>query len=250
GATDLNGNALAQPFSCGFKTIGPIPAVILSTPTCSSAGVSLNIAITATFNTDLLASTVNGSTVSLTGAGGIGSVSGAVSYDSANRIVIFTPAALLLPSSTYTFTITTGVQSSSGVALQSNLVCSFTTGTVPDTTPPTIISVSPNCNATNVSLNNIVTITFSEALKMSTVNSSTVSLTGPGGHVAGSVTYDASTNSAIFTPSSNLTQNVSYSVAATTGITDLSGNVLAQPLSCSFTTAGPPTVISSTPSCN
>ena len=100
-------------------------------------------------------------------------------------------------------------------------------GTQGDTTAPTVVSISPACNSTNVALNSVVTVTFTEALKVSTVNSNTVSLSGPAGQVSGSVTYDSSSNSATVTPSTNLTPNATYTVSVGAGATDLNGNALA-----------------------
>jgi hypothetical protein len=125
------------------------------------------------------------------------------------------------------------------------------TGTIAGVTPPTVISVAAPAGATGACPNTIVTATFSEAMNPSTINATTFTVTGPGAApVAGQVTYDASSNTAIFTPSSTLALNTVYTATITTGAKDLFGNALGSNFVWSFTTGnttcqpGPPTVIS------
>jgi Ice-binding-like/Bacterial Ig-like domain len=124
----------------------------------------------------------------------------------------------------------------------------------PGLTPPTVISVAPPDGSAGVCPSTIVTATFSKAMNPATINTTTFTLTGPGGPVAGVVTYDASSNTAIFTPSSALAiPTVTYTATITTGATDTFGNALASDFVWTFTTGttncltGPPTVISVTP---
>src|SRR4029077_10233303 len=111
--------------------------------------------------------------------------------------------------------------------------------------------VAPATGANGACLNTIVTATFSEAMNPATINTTTFTLTGPGGpSVTGVVTYNSASNTAVFTPSSNLAPNTVYTATITTGAKDLFGNALASNFVWSFTTGsttcqpGPPTVIS------
>jgi len=95
-----------------------------------------------------------------------------------------------------------------------------------------------------------VTATFSEAMLASTINTTTFTLTGPGGTaVAGAVTYAAST--ATFTPTNPLAVSTTYTATITTGAEDLNGDALANNYVWTFTTASsacvPPTVVSVAP---
>ncbi len=68
----------------------------------------------------------------------------------------------------------------------------FTTGATPDLTKPTLIAVSPVLGATGVPINQAVSATFSKGMDPLTLNSTTFTLTGPGGTpVVGTVGYDA-----------------------------------------------------------
>src|ERR1700730_16058422 len=127
----------------------------------------------------------------------------------------------------------------------------------PGTTPPTVISVAPPDGAIDACPSTIVTATFSKAMNPATINGTTFTLTSgtPPVAVTGVVTYDASSNTAIFTPNNppGLALSTKYTATITTGATDTFGNTLASNFVWSFTTgattclSGPPTVISVTP---
>src|SRR5512135_420707 len=144
------------------------PTVSITTPASSATGVAVNSAITATFSEAMTASTITASTFTL--SGGVG---GTVTYDAANKIATFTPAASLAYSTTYTATVTAGVKDSAGNAMAADYTWSFTTGAAPDTTPPVVSATTPANNATGVAVNSVITATFSEAMLASTISPST-----------------------------------------------------------------------------
>ena len=75
----------------------------------------------------------------------------------------------------------------------------------PDTTPPTVVSHSPNTGATGVSQAALVTATFSEDMNPATIGTSTFELRGPGNTlVTATVTYNGGARTATLDPSSNL----------------------------------------------
>jgi hypothetical protein len=124
-------------------------------------------------------------------------------------------------------------------------------GAIPGVTPPTVVSVAPPNGANGACPNTIVTATFSEAMNPATINATTFTVAGPGATpVGGQVTYNSSSNTAVFTPSSTLALNTAYTATITTGAKDLYGNALASNFVWGFTTGnatcqtGPPTVIS------
>lgn len=105
-----------------------------------------------------------------------------------------------------------------------------------DIVPPTVVSTDPAAGATNVHPNKPVYATFSEAMDATTLTPSTFRLTGPGGSVAGTVAYDASTLMASFRPSAALAAETSYTARLTTGVKDRSGNPLAADYVWTFST--------------
>jgi Domain of unknown function (DUF4082)/Bacterial Ig-like domain/Bacterial Ig domain len=114
---------------------------------------------------------------------------------------------------------------------------------VGDTTPPTVTARGPVAGATGVASGSSVSATFSEALNAATVSTSTMELRNAANTlVTGTVTFDSSTRTAIFTPSSPLAAGVTYAVTLRGGTTDprikdVAGNALAANDSWSFTTA-------------
>jgi len=119
-----------------------------------------------------------------------------------------------------------------------------------DLTPPTVSATLPANGATGVSPYQPLYATFSEPVNPTTVNASTFSLTGSDGAVTGTVTYDAATKQATFTPATALAPNSAYTAALTAGVKDLSDNALI-PHSWTFTTGAedttPPAVTARTP---
>jgi parallel beta-helix repeat protein len=103
-----------------------------------------------------------------------------------------------------------------------------------DTTPPTISSVSPEDDATDVPIDTVISATFNEAMDSSTVNETSFTLEGS--TVTGAVTYDPVTYTATFTPDADLDYNHEYTATLSTTITDLAGNPLVEPCTWSFTT--------------
>ncbi len=105
-----------------------------------------------------------------------------------------------------------------------------------DTTPPTVSSVSPLDGATSVAIGTTVSVTFGEAMDVSTITTGSFTLDS----VSGSVSYDIGTYTAIFTPGANLAYSTTYTATLSTAITDISGNPLASAYSWSFTTRSRP----------
>jgi len=103
-----------------------------------------------------------------------------------------------------------------------------------DTTPPTVVSKSPAAGATDATVDTVVTATFSEPMRASTITTSSFTLSASA--VSGMVTYNSATYTPTFTPSANLAGNTTYTATLSTAITDAAGNPLASAYSWSFTT--------------
>jgi hypothetical protein len=113
---------------------------------------------------------------------------------------------------------------------------SDSTTVTPDTTAPTVSSKTPAASATAVARNSAITATFDEDMFATTVDATSFTL-AKSGAVDGTVTFDAVSNVATFTPSSELAILATYTATLGTAITDLSGNSLAADYNWSFTTA-------------
>lgn len=207
------------------------PKVITTNPGNTVTGVALNQSITATFSTDMNATTINTTTFTVTGPGTT-PVAGAVTYS--GTTAVFKPTSNLAASTVYTATISTGAKNVAGTPLAANHVWTFTTGATTDTVAPDVNSTNPDSNATGVPINQNITAIFSEALDPSTVNTTTFTVMNGATSVPGVVTYTGTT--ATFNPTNNLTASTVYTATLTTGITDLAANPLAVNHVWTFTT--------------
>ena len=104
----------------------------------------------------------------------------------------------------------------------------------PDTTSPTVSFTTPVNGDTGVALNKKIAVTFSEAMKPSTITKSTFTLKKGTKRVSGKVTYAGVT--ATFKPAKKLAMNTEYTATITTKVKDLAGNKLASDYVWSFTT--------------
>ena len=125
GAKDLAGNAPGANYTWTFTTGSAPdttpPTVSSTNPVNNETDIAVNTVIAATFDEGIDSSTITTATFYLTG------VTGVVSYDSVNKIAVFTPSANLADSTTYTAVVTTGVKDLAGNALSANYTWSFTT---------------------------------------------------------------------------------------------------------------------------
>ena len=108
----------------------------------------------------------------------------------------------------------------------------------PDTTLPTVSSTSPAGGATGVTIDSVITVTFSEPMDASTIETSTfIVRDGNNNIIDGTVSYNDST--ATFTPLNNLEYSTTYTVTIT-GVKDLAGNAMDPDFTFSFTTGEDP----------
>jgi len=101
------------------------PRVVSTNLNDGAIDVSIAIALTATFNEDIVTGSMNSSTFRLESA--TAAVSGIVTYNPSSRIATFTPDNNLDHFTTYTATITTGVEDRAGINLAADFTWSFTT---------------------------------------------------------------------------------------------------------------------------
>jgi len=236
GAKDLAGNALASPYVWNWTT-GATPDTTAPTVTSTlnanaATGVAVNTKITPTFSEAMDPLTITADTFTVTGPGGT-PVAGAIVY--AGVTAVFTPATNLAGNTTYTGTITTGAKDLAGNALANPYVWSFTTATVPDTTPPTVSSTIPVNAADGVALNATVSATFSEPMDPLTITAATFTLRQETRPVPGLVIYSGVT--ATFKPNTPYDSGTIYTATVSTEAKDLAGNALATNKVWSFTGA-------------
>ncbi|MCG6984306.1 MAG: DUF4082 domain-containing protein, partial [Thiocapsa sp.] len=128
---------------------------------------------------------------------------------------------------------------------------SLTVAPAADTTPPTVISTTPAAGATDVAAGSTVIAVFSEAMDEASITSDTFELLdADDALVAAALSYDATSRSAILTPSGPLTASTTYTARVlgdAAGVKDLAGNALTADLTWSFTTAAAGSGVCATP---
>ncbi|MDA8098434.1 MAG: Ig-like domain-containing protein [Nitrospiraceae bacterium] len=230
---DLDGNPATITLNMqNFK----VPQVVSTIPVPNATDVDVAQPIQATFSDLMDATTVNKTTFLVKDIAG-NPVGGTVIFSGVTAT--FTPGSSLASLATYTATITTGAKSAAGIAMAQNYAWSFTTR---DAIPSAVVATDPANGAVGVPLNALVTAVFSKPMDTATLNTSTF-LLADSGATAIPGTVLASSTTATFTPTSNLTLNMLYSATITTGAQDANGMPMAAKYTWSFTVGDtvPPT---------
>jgi len=110
-----------------------------------------------------------------------------------------------------------------------------------DRTAPTVSTTTPVNSASNIVVNSSVTMTWSENVNCTTVNTTNITISSGGWTL-----LSCSANQAVFTTSSQA-YLTTYTVTATTGVRDISGNAMTANYSFSYTTETPPNSAPSAP---
>jgi hypothetical protein len=121
---------------------------------------------------------------------------------------------------------------------------SIAQSTGPDTTPPTVSSVSPTNGATGVSLTANAVATMSEDIDAATVTTSTVELRNPSNTLITSAVSESSPGVITLNPNASLLPSTVYTakvIGGASGVKDVAGNALASTFTWTFTTIAPDT---------
>lgn len=123
--------------------------------------------------------------------------------------------------------------------------CALTTT---DATPPSVDSTSPGDSTLSAALYGTVDVTFSEAMDPTTMVPANFIVAKAALPVAGTVDYDDSNNTAIFTPLVPLDSSTTYTATITKGAKNAAGKALATNKLWHFTTSPtvdttPPTIL-------
>ncbi len=247
GFTDANGNAVV-PSATSFVT-GAVSAsgglTLTSTNIVNGATVtSYTQPITLTFSQILNPLTVNSNTLlvmnswnSNDGLAGTYVVNGAqVTFTPANP---YPPGTEIFVGECGGPTDILGDVFLNGSCYSQQLVYFFTPSGTSDTTPLTVLSVSPSAGATNVRPDVAVSVTFNKSINPYTVynnNNNALLFAGQGLQDRGSITMSADNRTMTFNPGTLSTGTLYTIQLPAGGITDPSGNTLASTYNSTFTT--------------
>ena len=118
------------------------PEVTATSPSKGATDAAINGSITATFKQSMDPATITNSTFTISKDGA--SVAGTVTYDVANKRAVFAPSAILSNSKVYVATVTTGVKTTSSIAMTENKVWSFTTDPAGTGPSPVLLGTAGN----------------------------------------------------------------------------------------------------------
>ncbi|OGC00091.1 hypothetical protein A2V82_13030 [candidate division KSB1 bacterium RBG_16_48_16] len=249
-ASDSAGNSSsAAQVSVSVADIVP-PQVISILPAHGAVNIDPAATVQVTFNEAVARASVHaGTTMTLSGTEGI--VTGIYAFSNGDRTVTFTPVSPLIFGGVYTLTMTTGITDVPGNRLAFEVTSAFTV-VPPDTTSPSVVSVSPSNGAVDVSVTTGVTLVFDERLDPVTVSSASVIIGTDTSQVFGNYSIGNGNTQITFTPATELEKGKIYTIEVTSSVTDEAGNGLEVSFVSTFATIPPdtvsPQVMSITPS--
>jgi len=226
---------LAVAIAC--KDSGPGgPRIIATSPDNGANKTFLRTPIVITFDRQMDATPFGLNTVSIRNQGNNLLLEPTFSYDRATHQLFVTPSEDIAAPTSYLVIVSGNVVDSTGTAMGSDYQFTFSTG---DGTAPVIASRTPQADATNVPLNTIIRVTFSEDMDPRFVKPTVGGFfleNLSGSSIEGVVAYDAPSRTATYTPRFPLGASTSYRVRVVPWITDLSGMPIGSEVKWTFTT--------------
>jgi len=223
------------------------PFVISISPSEGETNVVVTTSISLQFSKGIKTNTVttNSSNTNCSGTVQISSdnfstctkMSSVVGSSDSNKTFTVTPESNLNGETNYHIRVTNGVIGDSG-----NNLGQFTTSqgfTTEDSIPPTITTISPSDNESEVSVESSVSITFSETMDTSTVTTNTSDNSCSGSLMVSSDNFSScvkmssspvvsnSNKTFSVTTSDNFSYSTTYKIRVTTGVKDTSENSMA-----------------------
>lgn len=209
------------------------PIITGTDPSNGATEVSVATNITVTFSEEINISSVSSASFEITANGDPASIGGTVSVS--DNEVVFNPSTNLEFDTEYVITVTAGIEDLAGnESSQGSL--SFTTEAGPDEESPSVVSINPENETTDVSLSANIEVTFSEPIDLGSVSDNTIALTTPAfsNNIEAEVSIDG--NVMTINPTVDFEEGAEYTLNLTTGLTDLAGNGLNAAFESTFTT--------------
>ncbi|HFE38724.1 MAG TPA: hypothetical protein ENK06_09975 [Gammaproteobacteria bacterium] len=235
GMEDLAGNKLENEFRWQFTTGNDEdtggPTITLINPESGATEVPTNNAITVTFSEAINPATLN-ENISLTNSRG--NVAIRISYS--GNTAILRPNAIMKSEDEHTVSLLNNITDLSNNPMLNNYSWRFTTGTTIDRNIPSVTSVYPANEATNIATNTAIVTRFSEAIDPFSIHSNSFIVSNESGEtIAGNLkTVGASVT---FHPLESLAFSTRYTVTINKQATDLATNALREVYTWHFTTS-------------
>ncbi|MCG6167510.1 Ig-like domain-containing protein [Leptospira sp. FAT1] len=189
-------------------------AVSQITPGSGVNGIPLNSSVQVTFNAPLDGSTVLSSTFFIKQ----GNVSIPATITTNDTTAVLMPNSSLAATTTYTVTVSQGIQSAAGISLKEDLIWNFTTAATVDVVAPAVSLTTPSVGANLIPSNSSVQIAFTESINCTTIDNVVLTLKNNATNADEPGTVNCLGSTATFTPTLALAFNTTYRV-------DLAGTV-------------------------
>jgi len=222
------------------------PYVSGTSPGNGAYDVSVNAKVNLTFNEAMASASINATNIKLyrvtnpyaAGEAETAVAGYSVALDTSGKIATLTPTSNLSTSLHYRVKVLGGVISSKGIAMSQTTTSEMfrldfdtASSAAGDSTAPTIPGTYPNNGDTGILANlSSVDIGFSESMNPSSIDSNTVRIKQGNSIISSTVEYSVADRSAHILPAVALTPGGTYIievVAGSSGVSDLSGNFLA-----------------------
>ena len=227
----------------------PAPSILSISPGMNAGGVPINSSFYVVFSQPMNIATFTNSNITLRltsnqGQGWI-TIPIGISVDATGRVLTITPSSLLAVNSQYYLYLSSGITDATAAHNPiNNYGQYFNTVFSANATSPTVIAFNPPNSSTNIGTNVPIQLEFSTDMNQGTDTGVTV--TGPGGAVAGTFMWNSNPYGnnppgwgpgtlLYFTPTSPLAANTTYTVAWGAPLADTAGNAVTSG-SFTFTT--------------
>jgi len=203
------------------------PTVIKTEPLNEATEVAENGAIIIDFSEPLVRKSINRQSIALLEEG-VTPVAGIVKLIGGNKQLLFTPSALLKDYTSYTVTVE-AVRDIAGNSLAENYSFSFVTGNTIDTVRPSVSSINPANNATNVPVNAALTVIMSERIDPETITNDSFYIidTSTNLRIEGLIEVKDDSLTITFVPNAAFLVGRQHRVYLSSAIKDLFGNTLS-----------------------
>ena len=205
------------------------PTVALTSPANAAVGIPENNPIVITLSEPLKAKSITANSVVVYQGllAGAPVISGRIRLSSDGTQLIFTANDLLADYTDYKVVVD-GIRDRAGNPIATPYSFQFKTGNTIDTTPPTVIGIDPSANSTNVPVNAVLGVRFSEPVRSDTVNEQSVlvydDVTGQA--VSGVISLSGDAQSLTFVPNVAFSVGRRHHIYLKNTIKDLFGNPL------------------------
>lgn len=233
-----NGLNMAQPISLNCKTL-PLLEATQILPEPGTSEVDPSSALVVSFNQPVVA--LGADPATLPAALNIEPVVTGRGEWVNTSTYIYYPETALFGGATYSISLNSNLQATSGVSLAAGEQWTFTTAS------PALLSIEPEAGSTGVSLDSSITLTFNHSMDPINVEGHFTLQSLAGEFISGTFEWEEDDTVMVFTPSQPLSRNTTYSIQLPFGAQALGGTPLGESYSAEFSTVSPLTITSTDP---